>query len=98
MVALVVLCHRRRLDTSVPLPASGYRKDSKMPDTFKDENVDNGQYSGDENEDFKEEKAYLSRLQSEVELGGSGSVVTKICVEQNSSNNYDNCFVMRNEV
>ncbi|GFY65902.1 fibroblast growth factor receptor-like 1 [Trichonephila inaurata madagascariensis] len=107
MVALVVLCHRRRLDNSVPLPASGYRKEDQKRasrtattafDNFKDDSIDNGLYSGDEAEDFKEEQAFLSRMQSEVELESSGSVVTKICMEQNASNNYDSCFIMRNEV
>ncbi|GIY59624.1 fibroblast growth factor receptor-like 1, partial [Caerostris extrusa] len=51
MVALVVLCHRRRLDTPVPLPASGYRKeDLKRTATtalgnFKEENMDTDLYS-----------------------------------------------------
>ncbi|GFR07152.1 fibroblast growth factor receptor-like 1 [Trichonephila clavata] len=107
MVALVVLCHRRRLDNSVPLPASGYRKEDQKRasrtattafDNFKDDSIDNGLYSGDEAEDFKDEQAFLSRMQSEVELESSGSVVTKICMEQNTSNNYDSCFIMRNEV
>ncbi|GFU20897.1 fibroblast growth factor receptor-like 1 [Nephila pilipes] len=107
MVALVVLCHRRRLDSSVPLPASGYRKEdlkrasrtaTTALDNFKDDSIDNGLYSADEAEDFKDEQAFLSRMQSEVELESSGAVVTKICMEQNSSNNYDGCFIMRNEV
>ncbi|KAG8189013.1 hypothetical protein JTE90_014527 [Oedothorax gibbosus] len=69
MVALVVLCYRKRLDTPTALPTTGYRKHSKGLDTLKDEeNLDNGQYSGDENEDFKEEKAYLSRLQMRCDM------------------------------
>ncbi|KFM62465.1 hypothetical protein X975_03236, partial [Stegodyphus mimosarum] len=107
LVALVVLCHRRRLDTSVPLQASGYRKDDmKRPartattilDTNDDKKVDIGQFSADETDDFKEDLPCTSRLQSEVELEGTGTVVTKLCMEQNSSSNFDGCFVMKNDV
>ncbi|GFQ80143.1 fibroblast growth factor receptor-like 1 [Trichonephila clavata] len=54
MVALVVLCHRRRLDNSVPFPAAGYRKEDQKRasrtattafDNFKDDSIDNGLYS-----------------------------------------------------
>ncbi|GIY28384.1 fibroblast growth factor receptor-like 1 [Caerostris darwini] len=90
--------------SSPPLPASGYRKeDLKRTATtalgnFKEENMDNDLYSGDETEEFKDEEEFLSKLQSEVELENNGAVVTKICMEQNPPNNYDACFVMRNEV
>lgn len=107
LVALVVLCHRKRLDTSVPLPASGYRKEDpkkSLPvtdtalDKIKEEKqFESANFSADEGEDFKEGPS-TSCLHSEVELEGSGAVVTKLCIEQNSSNNYDGCFIMRNEV
>lgn len=108
LVALVVLCHRRRMDISAPLPASGYRKedpkkslcttDTSLDKIEEEKQLESANFSADEAEDYKEEGPSASHLHSEVELEGSGVVVTKLCSEQNSSNNYDGCFIMRNEV
>ncbi|XP_015931132.1 fibroblast growth factor receptor-like 1 [Parasteatoda tepidariorum] len=109
MVALVVLCHRRRLDTSIQLNASGYGKNyitakcastttTTVLDNFREDKIDNGMLSSDEAEDYKDEATLLQQMQSEVELEDSGAVVTKICLEQNFSNNCESCLEMRNEV
>lgn len=108
LVALVVLCHKRRMDMSAPLPVSGYRKedpkkslcttDTTLDKIEEEKQLESANVSADEAEDYKEEGPSSNHLYSEVELEGSGVVVTKLCTDQNSANNYEGCFVMRNEV
>ncbi|XP_054709444.1 fibroblast growth factor receptor-like 1 [Uloborus diversus] len=109
LVALVVLCHRRRLDTPVPPhhPVNDHLEDTKkgsnitlqmLNQNLDSKKLDTSQESADEVEDCKNDHVSSSGLQSEVELQGTGAVVTKLSAEQNSSNSYDIGFVMRNGV
>lgn len=96
------------MDMSAPLPVSGYRKedpkkslcttDTTLDKIEEEKQLESANASADEAEDYKEEGPSSNHLYSEVELEGSGVVVTKLCTDQNSASNYEGCFVMRNEV